>query len=147
VTRDGGFADYVVVPTANVYPVGCMPFEVAAFIEPISCVVCGLKRLRVSLGANALIYGAGPIGLLMLQLLARAGASTTVVVDLEQDRLTLARHLGATTRSPRVPAPTTPSERSRRSASTWLSTVPVCRVWSSTCSPACATRESSSSSA
>jgi 2-desacetyl-2-hydroxyethyl bacteriochlorophyllide A dehydrogenase len=95
VTRDGGFADYVVAPTANVYPVGDMDFEVAAFIEPISCVVYGLQRLRVPVGANALIYGAGPIGLLMLQLVRRDGASTVAIVDLKQEKLNLAGSLGA----------------------------------------------------
>jgi D-arabinitol dehydrogenase (NADP+) len=95
VTRDGGFAEYVVAPTANVYPVGEMPYEVAAFIEPISCVVYGLQRLRIPVGANALIYGAGPIGLLMLQLVARSGASTVAMVDLSEDKLKVARALGA----------------------------------------------------
>src|SRR2546421_10169464 len=95
VTRDGGFAEYVVAPVANVYPVGDMPYEVAAFIEPISCVVYGLQRLRIPLGANALIYGAGPIGLLMMQLVLRSGASTIAVVDLKEDKLRLARSLGA----------------------------------------------------
>jgi threonine dehydrogenase-like Zn-dependent dehydrogenase len=95
VTRDGGFAEYVVAPTANVYPIGEMPYEVAAFIEPISCVVYGLQRLRIPVGANALIYGAGSIGLLMLQLVAHGGASTVAVVDLNKDKLKLARSLGA----------------------------------------------------
>jgi D-arabinitol dehydrogenase (NADP+) len=95
VTRDGGFADYVVAPTANVYPVGDMDYEVAAFIEPISCVVYGLQRLRIPLGANALIYGAGSIGLLMLQLVRNGGASTVAVVDIKPEKLALARTLGA----------------------------------------------------
>jgi threonine dehydrogenase-like Zn-dependent dehydrogenase len=72
-----------------------MPYEVAAFIEPISCVVYGLQRLRIPVGANALIYGAGPIGLLMLQAVAHAGASTVAVVDLKQEKLKLAQTLGA----------------------------------------------------
>jgi 2-desacetyl-2-hydroxyethyl bacteriochlorophyllide A dehydrogenase len=80
VTRDGGFADYVVAP---------------AFIEPISCVVYGLQRLRIPVGANALIYGAGSIGLLMLQLVRHGGASTVAVVDLKQEKLDLAHSLGA----------------------------------------------------
>jgi len=95
VTRDGGFAEYVVAPESNVYPVGDMDYEVAAFIEPISCVVYGVKRLAVPEGANALIYGAGPIGLMMLQLVAHGGASETAIVDLKQDKLELATRLGA----------------------------------------------------
>ncbi len=95
VTRDGGFADYVVASASNVYPVGDMEYEVAAFIEPISCVVYGLKRLELPPAANALIYGAGPIGLLMLQLVRHGGASDVVVVDLNEERLPLAAELGA----------------------------------------------------
>lgn len=95
VTRDGGFADFVVAPMTNVYPVGDMDFEVAAFIEPISCVVYGLQRLRIPVGASALIYGAGPIGLLMLQLVRHGGASAVAVVDLKEDKLDLAKSLGA----------------------------------------------------
>ena len=95
VTSDGGFADYVVAPETNVYPVGSMAYEIAAFIEPISCVVYGLKRLRIPVGANALIYGAGPIGLLMLQLVAHGGASTVAVVDLKAEKLDIAESLGA----------------------------------------------------
>jgi D-arabinitol dehydrogenase (NADP+) len=95
VTRDGGFADYVIAPEANTYPIGDLGYELAAFIEPISCVVYGVKRLRIPVGANALIYGAGPIGLLMLQLVAHGGASEVAVVDLKQDKLDVARQLGA----------------------------------------------------
>ncbi len=95
VTRDGGFADYVVAPASNVYPIGEMDYEVAAFIEPISCVVYGLKRLELPPASNALIYGAGPIGLLMLQLVRHGGASDVVVVDLNEERLPLAAQLGA----------------------------------------------------
>jgi threonine dehydrogenase-like Zn-dependent dehydrogenase len=74
-----------------------MDYEVAAFIEPLSCVVYGLKRLELPLGASALIYGAGPIGLLMLQLVRHGGGSELAIVDLKQDKLDLAGTLGATT--------------------------------------------------
>jgi D-arabinitol dehydrogenase (NADP+) len=95
VTRDGGFADYVVAPETHVYSVGDMDYEMAAFIEPISCVVYGLKRLRIPVGANALIYGAGPIGLLMLQLVNHGGAGAVTIVDLKKDKLELGQRLGA----------------------------------------------------
>jgi len=96
VTRNGGFAEYVLAPKANIYPIGDMPYEAAAFIEPISCVVYGLKRLQIPVGANALIYGAGTIGLLMLQLARHGGAGQVVSVDTKPEKLELARKLGAT---------------------------------------------------
>lgn len=95
VTRHGGFAEYVLAPKANIYPIGAMPYEQAAFIEPLSCVVYGLRRLRVPVGANALIYGAGAIGLLMLQLVKHGGAGQVVSVDTKTEKLELARRLGA----------------------------------------------------
>jgi D-arabinitol dehydrogenase (NADP+) len=95
VTRDGGFAEYVVAPEANAYPVDALDYETAAFIEPLSCVVYGVKRLRLPVGANALIYGAGPIGLLMLQLIRSDGASSVAIVDVKKPKLELARSLGA----------------------------------------------------
>lgn len=94
VTRHGGFADFLVAPQANVYPIGELSYEEAAFIEPISCVVYGLHRVKVPLGANALVYGAGPIGLLMSQLVRRSGASSVTTVDLREEKLDLAQRLG-----------------------------------------------------
>jgi 2-desacetyl-2-hydroxyethyl bacteriochlorophyllide A dehydrogenase len=95
VTRNGGFAEHVIAPKSNVYAIGDMSYEQAAFIEPISCVVYGLQRLKIPIGANALIYGMGPIGLLMLQLVRHSGATTVVGVDLKEEKLRLARTLGA----------------------------------------------------
>ncbi len=95
VTRDGGFSEYLIAPEANVYPIGDMPYEEAAFIEPISCVVYGLQRLKIPIGSNALIYGMGPIGLLMMQLVRHDGTTGVVAVDLKEEKLELARKLGA----------------------------------------------------
>jgi 2-desacetyl-2-hydroxyethyl bacteriochlorophyllide A dehydrogenase len=96
VTLPGGFAEYSAVPQANLYRLDPdLSFDRAAFIEPISCVVFGLRRLRPMVGDHALVFGAGPIGLLHTQLLARGGTASVTVVDLDQSRLALARQLGA----------------------------------------------------
>lgn len=95
VTRNGGFAEYVRAPKANIFPIGAMPYEVAAFVEPISCVVYGLQRLRIPVGHSTLIYGAGTIGLLMMQLARHGGAGQVVSVDKKAEKLDLARRLGA----------------------------------------------------
>ncbi|NPV06644.1 MAG: zinc-dependent alcohol dehydrogenase family protein [Anaerolineae bacterium] len=96
VTRAGGLAEYVAVPGANLYRIDeSLTFEQGAFIEPISCVVYGLRRLKPQAGDQALVFGAGPIGLLHTQLLARGGTSAVTVVDLEEDRLEQALKLGA----------------------------------------------------
>jgi threonine dehydrogenase-like Zn-dependent dehydrogenase len=96
VTRDGGFAEYVTAPARNLYrvPEG-ISFEDAALIEPVSCVVYALQRIRVLAGSSALIFGAGPMGQLLLQGLRRSGAASVTVVDRVPSRLELAVQLGA----------------------------------------------------
>jgi len=95
VTRAGAFAEYVVAPQQSVYSIGSLSFAEGAFIEPLACVVYGQQRARIRLGDSVLIIGAGPIGLLHLQLAKRAGASRVVVVDLKPERLRIAEQLGA----------------------------------------------------
>jgi len=95
VTRDGAFAQYVVAPVRNVYSIGELDFHAAAFIEPLSCVVLGVKRLALEPASDVLLFGAGPIGLLLLQVLLNSGASRVVVVDRFRYRLKLAADLGA----------------------------------------------------
>lgn len=95
VNRNGGFAELSVVRVQNVHPIGELPFEQAAFAEPLGCVVHALKRLQPEPGSDALIFGAGPMGLLMLQALKAYGATRVAVVDIHGPRLELARELGA----------------------------------------------------
>lgn len=96
VNRDGGFASYLVVPERAVYPVGDMPFAAAALVEPLACVLWGLQRAHLEPGARALVFGAGPMGCLLLQALRSAGAAAVAVVDRVAYRLDVARDLGAT---------------------------------------------------
>jgi threonine dehydrogenase-like Zn-dependent dehydrogenase len=67
----------------------------AAFVEPLSCVIHALNRLRVWPGDEVLIFGAGPMGLLLVQALRRSGASQLVVVEKEAHRRSLAQQMGA----------------------------------------------------
>lgn len=97
VTRPGAFAEYVAVPARACYLVpDDLTDAQAAFVEPLSCVVHALKRLRVSPGDEALIFGAGPMGLLLVQALRHSGASQVVVVEKEPARRDLAEQMGAT---------------------------------------------------
>jgi D-arabinitol dehydrogenase (NADP+) len=95
VNRDGAFARYVVVPERVVVPIGDLPFDQGALVEPLACVAWGLTRLRIPPGAQALIFGAGPMGCLLLQALRRSGAARVAIVDVAPTRLALARRLGA----------------------------------------------------
>lgn len=96
VTRDGAFAEYVVVHESNVFPIGEMSFKAAALIEPLACVVWGLKRVEVQPGDSVLVFGAGPMGCLLAQAVKQAGAARVVVTDTVPGRLELAASLGAT---------------------------------------------------
>ncbi len=96
VTRDGAFAEYVVVHEGNVFPIGDISYKAAALIEPLACVVWGLKQVEVQPGDSALIFGAGPMGCLLLQAVKHAGAARVVAVDTVPWRLEMAEHLGAT---------------------------------------------------
>jgi 2-desacetyl-2-hydroxyethyl bacteriochlorophyllide A dehydrogenase len=94
-TVDGGFAEYVAVPASNCYRMPeAMTWEQGALVEPVSCAVHGLRRVGVEVGERFLVVGAGTMGLLMQQLLQRAGASVTVV-DRNTARLGRATDLGA----------------------------------------------------
>jgi 2-desacetyl-2-hydroxyethyl bacteriochlorophyllide A dehydrogenase len=95
VTRAGGFAEYVIAPAANAYPVGNLSLEVAAFAEPLGCVVWGIERLQTPLASSALLFGAGPIGLLLMQALLASGVASVAVVEPSADRRAVALKLGA----------------------------------------------------
>jgi 2-desacetyl-2-hydroxyethyl bacteriochlorophyllide A dehydrogenase len=97
ITRPGGFAEYVAVPARACYTVPDFLTDAqAAFIEPLSCVIHALNRLRVWPGDEVLIWGAGPMGLLLIQAMRHSGASQIVMVEKEADRRSLAQRLGAT---------------------------------------------------
>ncbi|RKN35109.1 zinc-dependent alcohol dehydrogenase family protein [Streptomyces hoynatensis] len=91
----GGAAEYALAPAANCVR---LPAHVAArdaaLIEPLSCAIRGYDVLRSTLGARVLIYGSGTMGLMMLELAKRTGASGVDVVDVNRERLATARLLG-----------------------------------------------------
>lgn len=97
VSTTGGAAEYAVAPVANcvVLPPGVAPAD-AALIEPLSCAVRGFDVLAPRLGDHYLIYGAGTMGLMMMELAKRAGAASVSMVDLNPARLETAEELGCT---------------------------------------------------
>jgi 2-desacetyl-2-hydroxyethyl bacteriochlorophyllide A dehydrogenase len=95
VTTSGGAAEFVAVPAANCVK---LPESVstadATLIEPLSCAVRGYDVLASQLGAHVLIYGAGTMGLMMLELAKRVGAVSVDMLDVNEQRLKLAQQLG-----------------------------------------------------
>ncbi len=96
VTTGGAIAQYVSVPWKKVYQLpDSMSLREGSLIEPISCAVHGMHRLQPKSGDTVLIVGAGTMGLLLLQLVVRGGASRVAMVDVNTKRLASASALGA----------------------------------------------------
>ncbi len=93
-TRPGFAAEYVAVDHDLVFSVAGLPPDTAMFTEPAACAMHGLERLAVRPGSSALIFGAGPTGLLLSQLLATGGAATVIVADVVPFKLDTAARLG-----------------------------------------------------
>lgn len=95
VTVPGAAAEFVRVPAGNcvLLPDGTKAAD-AALIEPLSCAVRAFDVIRAKLADRVLIYGAGTMGLMNLQLAKRSGAATVSVVDTNPDQLAAARQLG-----------------------------------------------------
>src|SRR6267142_5848846 len=93
---DGAFAEYVIVPQRIVYHLpDSLSFSEAAMLEAVAVAVHAVSLCRISAGDQALVLGAGMIGLLTLQVLRAAGCSSVYVTDVDASRLKLAKELGA----------------------------------------------------
>ncbi|MCL4467261.1 MAG: alcohol dehydrogenase catalytic domain-containing protein [Chloroflexi bacterium] len=99
--HSGGFAEYVRVPAravaaGNVFrlPPG-VTYEEGALVEPLSCCVNGHEKSRLRFGQSVLIVGAGPIGLLHLQLALAAGAAQVIISESLPGRRRKAAEMGA----------------------------------------------------
>jgi threonine dehydrogenase-like Zn-dependent dehydrogenase len=96
VCKDGGFAEYVKVRSSVVSKLpDNVTMEQGAFVEPLAC---SLRAVRIShflIGETAFVIGAGPIGLLAIECLKRAGAKDILVSEIYDERLKLAKKVGA----------------------------------------------------
>jgi len=92
---DGSFAEYVVVPRACVMPAPGLDPIVAALTEPLACCIHGVDRTSLRTGDTVALVGAGPIGLLLTQTFADAGASEIVVSEPMDERRETALDCGA----------------------------------------------------
>ncbi|MBN1636774.1 MAG: alcohol dehydrogenase catalytic domain-containing protein [Deltaproteobacteria bacterium] len=92
----GGFSEYMVVNRQQVFaiPEG-ITLDQAAFAEPVSVCLHCIDMANMKPGMSVAIIGAGPIGLLLLQLAIRSGAALTLVSEPVESKRDLARKLGA----------------------------------------------------
>lgn len=94
---DGGMAQYMRIPrTARVHRIpAAISDNDAAIIEPLSCAIHAVQRGDIQLADVVVIAGAGPIGLMMVQVARLKTPRKLVVIDLVPERLALARRYGA----------------------------------------------------
>ena len=96
----GGFAEYIRIPSLNVdRGVFILPEEISfdegTFIEPLACVLRGLRIAHLCPGQSVLILGSGISGLLTLLAARALGAGRVIMTDVEEYRLVKAQQLGA----------------------------------------------------
>jgi len=95
IDRNGCFANYVVVPEDNIWPVNVnIPDRFAAVFDPLGNAMHTVMAAGVS-GRSVLITGVGIIGLMAVNIAKAAGASRIFVTDVDPSRLDLALKLGA----------------------------------------------------
>ncbi len=92
-----GFAELIRIPRLQVEQVtlrlpDAMPFEVAAFTEPLACAVRAVERSQALPGDRIAVVGGGGMGLLIAQVLVGREAEP-IVLDIAETRLALARAL------------------------------------------------------
>ena len=98
---EGGFSPYLLVRNAALDTGSTrklpaqLPQSYGALVEPLSVAQHGANRVAAEANDKAVVFGAGPIGLSMLQILHYRGLENVVVVDLSDRRLQAARALGA----------------------------------------------------
>jgi len=98
---DGGLQEYMRIPgiairQGNIFKAPPdLPFEVSALIEPLACCYNGNRRSQIKLGDTVVILGAGPIGLMHLQLARQAGATKIIVSEPNDERRAMAKEMGA----------------------------------------------------
>lgn len=96
----GAYAEYIKIPARTVLMnmqeiPSHISFEEAAITEPLACVLHGVEEANVKLGDTVAVIGAGPIGLLHLLTVKKMGAEKIVMIDLVDERLNVAKELGA----------------------------------------------------
>ncbi len=97
ISRDGGFAEYVLVPQKQAFeiPLSLDPVH-GAFCEPLACCLHGIDMAQIKAGSSVVVLGGGVIGLLTVQLARLAGATTVILSTRQQSRRALAEEIGAT---------------------------------------------------
>jgi L-iditol 2-dehydrogenase len=94
--RHGAFAEYVAIPQHILYRIpDSVTFNQAAMVEPAAVALHAVELTPIARDDTAVVVGAGMVGMFVVQALRAAGCGTIVAVDLDPDRLAMAKKLGA----------------------------------------------------
>jgi threonine 3-dehydrogenase len=95
VNRPGAFADYLVIPAVNAFPIpDDIPDEIASILDPFGNAAHTALSFDL-VGEDVLITGAGPIGIMAAAICRHVGARHVVITDVNDYRLDLAKKMGA----------------------------------------------------
>ncbi|AXE36557.1 L-threonine 3-dehydrogenase [Chromobacterium phragmitis] len=96
VNREGAFAEYLVIPAFNAFPIpDDISDDLASIFDPFGNAVHTALSFNL-VGEDVLITGAGPIGIMAVAIAKHVGARHVVITDVNDYRLELARKMGAT---------------------------------------------------
>lgn len=96
VTRQGCFAEYLVIPATNAYPIpDSVPDKIASVLDPFGNAAHTTLSFDL-VGEDVLITGAGPVGIMAAAIARHVGARFVVITDVNEYRLKLAEKMGAT---------------------------------------------------
>jgi L-iditol 2-dehydrogenase len=95
--RDGAYAEMVAIPQHILYKIPeNVSFTQAAMVEPAAVALHAVDLARVSVNDAAVVVGSGMIGLFIIQMLKLSGCTRIIAVDIDDQKLQLAKELGAT---------------------------------------------------
>jgi len=94
--QDGAFAEYMVIPQHILYRIPDeVSFKQACLVEPLSIAFHAVGLTPIDINDTVVVVGAGMIGLLVIQTLRIVGCGNIVAVDIDKEKLRLAKEMGA----------------------------------------------------
>lgn len=93
---EGAMCEYISVPEYIAYKIpDQIEFEQAALIEPLAIGLHAINKTTICINDLAVVYGAGTIGLMILKILKISNCGKVVMVDIDEAKLEIAKHMGA----------------------------------------------------
>ncbi len=91
----GGFAEEIVVDAEKAVPLGDVPIEYGALVEPLSVGLHAVRQTKINPGDSVAVFGSGPIGISVIQSARAAGADPIIVSEPQDSRRDVATQSGA----------------------------------------------------